>query len=77
MSSPLRGISASAATSVSSGAVMSVGRNAVTPVSSSASPARAVAVAVRLEEVDAAEAVHLQVDEAGRGDAASVAPLRP
>ena len=49
----------------------------MTPVSSSASPAPPVAVGVGLEEVDAAEAVHLQVDEAGHGDPAAVRPASP
>ena len=36
-----------------------------------------VAVGVGAEEVDAGEAVHLQVDEAGRRDAAAVGDARP
>ena len=37
----------------------------------------AVAVGVGAEQVDAGETVHLQVDEAGRGDPAAVRPLEP
>src|SRR5207244_6863767 len=37
----------------------------------------AIAVPARLEEVDAAEAVHLHVDEAGRRDAAAVRAVQP
>ena len=51
--------------------VISVGRYAVTPVSRSASPASAKPVCVRPEEVDPGEPVHLQVDEARRGDPAA------
>ena len=71
------GTSRIAASTCSSGLVISVGRYAVTPVSSSASPARAVAGCVRVEEVDAAEAVHLQVDEARDGEAAAAFPAEP
>ena len=59
------GTSRNAASSESIGAVISVGRYAVTPASSSASPAR-VAGDVGRGEVHPAEAVHLQVDEARR-----------
>src|SRR5439155_216250 len=43
-----------------------------TPRSNAAPASSAVAVGVRLQQVDAAEAVHLEVDEAGRRDAAAV-----
>ena len=54
-----------ALTSSSSRDVMNVGRYEVTPVSSSASPATAVVARVGGEKVDAAEPVHLEVDEPG------------
>ena len=71
------GTSRIAASTCSSGLVISVGRYAVTPVSSSASPARRYAGGVGVEEVDAAEAVHLQVDEARDRKAAAAFPAEP
>ena len=68
------GTSRIAASTCSSGLVISVGRYAVTPVSSSASPGAAVAGGVCIEEVDAAEAVHLQVDEARYREPAAALP---
>ena len=66
---PSVGIARSAPSSVASGAVTNVGWNAVVPVASSASPDARVAVVVGGHQVDAREAVDLQVDEARRGDA--------
>ena len=58
------GISRSAATSSSSGAVISVGQVGGDAGLEQRLARPAIAVCVGLEEVDAAEAVHLQVDEA-------------
>ena len=60
----------------SSAAVITVGRYAVTPVASIASPAAAQPSGARAHQVDAAEAVDLQVDEPRRGDPAA-ARLEP
>ena len=65
--------SASAATSSASGAVIKVGWNAVTPHSRSASPAIRGVVGGR--EVDPAEAVDLQVDQARDRRAAATGPV--